>query len=76
MLDHSSVHDGGQLAYLLQPEDSYALFSGSSGYWPGILADPRPAVAFLALGERPNVSGEPPVWMSWTSQYRCSREAW
>jgi hypothetical protein len=59
MLDHSSVHDGGQLAYVLQTEDSSALFSGSSGYWPAIFADLRPAVAFLALGGGPNVSGEP-----------------
>jgi L-ascorbate metabolism protein UlaG (beta-lactamase superfamily) len=59
MLDHSSIHDGGQLAYLLQTEDGSALFSGSSGYWPGIFADLRPDVAFLALAGRPNVSGEP-----------------
>jgi L-ascorbate metabolism protein UlaG (beta-lactamase superfamily) len=59
MLDHSSVHDGGQLAYLLQAEDGSALFSGSSGYWPGIFDGLRPDVAFLALAGRPNVSGEP-----------------
>lgn len=59
MLDHSSIHDGGQLAYLLQTEDGSALFSGSSGYWPGIFAGLRPDVAFLALAGRPNVSGEP-----------------
>ena len=49
MLDHSSMHDGGQLAYLLQTADGSALFSGSSGYWPGIFAGLRPDVAFLAL---------------------------
>jgi len=49
----------GQLAYLLQTGDRSALFSGSSGYWPGIFADLRPDVAFLALAGRPNVSGEP-----------------
>jgi len=38
MLDHSSMHDGGQLAFVLQTEDGSALFSGSSGYWPGIFA--------------------------------------
>jgi L-ascorbate metabolism protein UlaG (beta-lactamase superfamily) len=59
MLDHSSMHDGGQLAYLLQTADGSALFSGSSGYWPGIFAGLRPDVAFLALAGRPNVSGEP-----------------
>jgi 4-amino-4-deoxy-L-arabinose transferase-like glycosyltransferase/L-ascorbate metabolism protein UlaG (beta-lactamase superfamily) len=59
MLAHSSVHDGGQLAFLLQAADSSALFSGSSGYWPGIFAGLRPDVAFLALAGRPNVSGEP-----------------
>ena len=59
MLDHSSMHDGGQLAYLLQTADGSALFSGSCGYWPGIFAGLRPDVAFLALAGRPNVSGEP-----------------
>ena len=59
MGDHSSVHDGGQLAYLLQTTDGSALFSGSSGYWPGIFAGLRPDTAFLALAGRPNVSGEP-----------------
>ena len=59
MLDHSSMHDGGQLAYLLQTADGSALFSGSSGYWPGIFAGLRPDAAFLALAGRPNVSGEP-----------------
>src|ERR1700722_420154 len=59
MLDHSSMHDGGQLAFVLQTEDGSALFSGSSGYWPGIFAGLRPDVAFLALAGRPNVSGEP-----------------
>jgi L-ascorbate metabolism protein UlaG (beta-lactamase superfamily) len=59
MRDHSSMHDGGQLAYLLQTGDGSALFSGSSGYWPGIFAGLRPDVAFLALAGRPNVSGEP-----------------
>ena len=49
MLDHSSTHDGGQLAFVLQTEDGSALFSGSSGYWPGIFAGLRPDVAFLAL---------------------------
>src|SRR3984885_15264341 len=59
MLDHSSTHDGGQLAFVLQTEDGSALFSGSSGYWPGIFAGLRPDAAFLALAGRPNVSGEP-----------------
>jgi L-ascorbate metabolism protein UlaG (beta-lactamase superfamily) len=59
MLDHSSMHDGGQLAFVLQTEDGSALFSGSSGYWPGIFAGLRPDAAFLALAGRPNLSGEP-----------------
>jgi hypothetical protein len=44
---------------VLQTEDGSALFSGSSGYWPGIFAGLRPDAAFLALAGRPNVSGEP-----------------
>ena len=59
MRAHSSNHDGGQLAYLLHTEGGAALFSGSSGYWPGIFANLRPDTAFLALAGRPNVSGEP-----------------
>jgi L-ascorbate metabolism protein UlaG (beta-lactamase superfamily) len=59
MRERSSAHDGGQLAYLLRTADGTALFSGSSGYWPGIFAGLRPDVAFLALAGRPNVSGEP-----------------
>jgi L-ascorbate metabolism protein UlaG (beta-lactamase superfamily) len=59
MLEHSSLHDGGQLAFVLQTADGSALFSGSSGYWPGLFAGLRPDVAFLALAGRPNVSGEP-----------------
>ena len=59
MRAHSSAHDGGQLAFLLQTADGTALFSGSSGYWPGIFAGLRPDVAFLALAGRPNVAGEP-----------------
>jgi L-ascorbate metabolism protein UlaG (beta-lactamase superfamily) len=59
MLAHSSAYHGGQLAYLLRAGDGSALFSGSSGYWPGVFAGLRPDVAFLALAGRPNVSGEP-----------------
>ena len=59
MLDHSSVHDGGQLAYLLQTEDGSALFSGSSGYWPGIFAGLRPDAAFLALAWPPTCPASP-----------------
>lgn len=59
MLAHSSAYHGGQLAYLLRAGDGGALFSGSSGYWPGVFAGLRPDVAFLALAGRPNVSGEP-----------------
>jgi L-ascorbate metabolism protein UlaG (beta-lactamase superfamily) len=59
MREHSSGHDGGQLAYLLRTADGSALFSGSSGYWPGIYRGLQPDVAFLALAGRPNVAGEP-----------------
>jgi L-ascorbate metabolism protein UlaG (beta-lactamase superfamily) len=59
MREHSSDHDGGQLAYLLHTPDGAALVSGSSGYWPGIFAGLRPDTAFLALAGRPNVAGEP-----------------
>ena len=59
MREHSSDRDGGQLAFLLRTGDGTALFSGSSGYWPGIFAGLRPDTAFLALAGRPNVSGEP-----------------
>ena len=59
MREHSSDRDGGQLAFLLRTGDGSALFSGSSGYWPGIFDGLRPDVAFLALAGRPNVSGEP-----------------
>jgi L-ascorbate metabolism protein UlaG (beta-lactamase superfamily) len=59
MRAHSSNHDGGQLAFLLRTAAGSALFSGSSGYWPGIFAGLQPDVAFLALAGRPNVSGEP-----------------
>lgn len=59
MLAHSSACHGGQLAYLPRAGDGTALFSGSSGYWPGVFAGLRPDVAFLALAGRPNVSGEP-----------------
>ena len=59
MREHSSGHDGGQLAYLLRTGEGSALFSGSSGYWPGIYDGLQPDVAFLALAGRPNVAGEP-----------------
>jgi L-ascorbate metabolism protein UlaG (beta-lactamase superfamily) len=59
MREHSSGHDGGQLAYLLRTGEGSALFSGSSGYWPGIYHGLQPDVAFLALAGRPNVAGEP-----------------
>jgi L-ascorbate metabolism protein UlaG (beta-lactamase superfamily) len=59
MREHSSDRDGGQLAFLLRTGDGSALFSGSSGYWPGIFAGLQPDAAFLALAGRPNVSGEP-----------------
>jgi L-ascorbate metabolism protein UlaG (beta-lactamase superfamily) len=54
-----SMHDGGQLAYLLSTAEGSVLVSGSSGYWKGIFAGLRPDVALLALAGRPNVDGEP-----------------
>jgi L-ascorbate metabolism protein UlaG (beta-lactamase superfamily) len=54
-----SMHDGGQLAYLLLTSDGSLLVSGSSGYWQGIFSGLRPDVALLALAGRPNVDGEP-----------------
>jgi len=54
-----SMHDGGQLSYLLITEEGSLLVSGSSGYWSGIFAGLQPDVALLALAGRPNVDGEP-----------------
>ena len=59
MMKRSSVHDGGQLAFLLTNGSGSILVSGSAGYWSGIYADLRPDVALLALAGRPNVDGEP-----------------
>jgi L-ascorbate metabolism protein UlaG (beta-lactamase superfamily) len=59
MLDRSSTHDGGQLAFLLATGSGSVLVSGSAGYWRGILAGLRPDVALLSVGGRPNVNGEP-----------------
>ncbi len=59
MLEKSSAHDGGQLAFLLVNRAGSILVSGSAGYWKGIFADLRPDVALLAVSGRPNVDGEP-----------------
>ncbi len=59
MLEKSSAHDGGQLAFLLNNRSGSVLVSGSAGYWRGIFADLRPDVALLAIAGRPNVDGEP-----------------
>jgi L-ascorbate metabolism protein UlaG (beta-lactamase superfamily) len=56
---HSSGHDGGQLAYLLETPEGSIFVSGSSGYWAGLIRDLRPDVAVLALNGRPNIDGEP-----------------
>jgi L-ascorbate metabolism protein UlaG (beta-lactamase superfamily) len=45
MLDRSSTHDGGQLAFLLSTGSGSVLVSGSAGYWRGIFAGLRPDVA-------------------------------
>ncbi len=59
MLDRSSIHDGGQLAFLLTTGSGSVLVSGSAGYWRGIFAGLRPDVALLSVAGRPNVDGEP-----------------
>jgi L-ascorbate metabolism protein UlaG (beta-lactamase superfamily) len=57
--EHTSAHDGGQLAFHLVSSEGSALVSGSAGCWRGILADLRPDVAILSASGRPNVDGEP-----------------
>jgi L-ascorbate metabolism protein UlaG (beta-lactamase superfamily) len=59
MLDTTSAHDGGQLAFLLANASGSILVSGSAGYWRGLYTDLRPDVALLSLAGRPNVDGEP-----------------
>lgn len=59
MLERSSRHDGGQLAFHLTSPRGSVLVSGSAGYWRGIFSDLRPDVALLSVGGRPNVDGEP-----------------
>jgi L-ascorbate metabolism protein UlaG (beta-lactamase superfamily) len=59
MLDRSSTHDGGQLAFLLSTGSGSVLVSGSAGYWRGIFGGLRPDVALLSVAGRPNVDGEP-----------------
>jgi L-ascorbate metabolism protein UlaG (beta-lactamase superfamily) len=59
MMQRSSVHDGGQLAFFVTNGAGSILVSGSAGYWSGIYADLRPDVALLSLAGRPNVDGEP-----------------
>jgi len=55
----TSMHDGGQLAYLLVTKDGSVLMSGGAGYWRGIFTGLRPDLALLSLSGRPNVDGEP-----------------
>jgi len=59
MNEACSLHDGGQLAYLLTTTGGSMLVSASAGYWRGIFDGLRPDVALLSLGGRPNVDGEP-----------------
>jgi L-ascorbate metabolism protein UlaG (beta-lactamase superfamily) len=59
MLEHTSVHDGGQLSFLLTNGSGSILVSGSAGYWRGLFTGLRPDVALLSVGGRPNVDGEP-----------------
>jgi L-ascorbate metabolism protein UlaG (beta-lactamase superfamily) len=59
MLERSSTHDGGQLAFLLADGTGSLLVSGSAGYWRGIFTGLCPDVAVLSVGGRPNLDGEP-----------------
>jgi L-ascorbate metabolism protein UlaG (beta-lactamase superfamily) len=59
MLERSSTHDGGQLAFLLRTESGSVLVSGSAGYWRGIFKGLRPDVALLSVAGRPSLDGEP-----------------
>ena len=59
MMDSTSAHDGGQLAFLLTNASGSILVSGSAGYWRGLYTDLRPDVALLSVAGRPNVDGEP-----------------
>jgi L-ascorbate metabolism protein UlaG (beta-lactamase superfamily) len=59
MMERSSAHDGGQLAFLLMTGSGSMLVSGSAGYWRGIYRGLRPDVALLSVAGRPNVDGEP-----------------
>lgn len=59
MLERSSTHDGGQLAFFLTDGSGSMLVSGSAGYWQGIFAGLRPDLALLSVGGRPNLDGEP-----------------
>lgn len=59
MLESTSAHDGGQLAFLLTNGSESILASGSAGYWRGLYTDLRPDVALLSVAGRPNVDGEP-----------------
>jgi L-ascorbate metabolism protein UlaG (beta-lactamase superfamily) len=59
MLETTSEHDGGQLAFLLTHGSGSILVSGSAGYWRGLYTGLKPDVALLSLAGRPNVDGEP-----------------
>jgi L-ascorbate metabolism protein UlaG (beta-lactamase superfamily) len=59
MLETTSAHDGGQLAFLLMQGSGSILVSGSAGYWRGLYAGLGPDMALLSLAGRPNVDGEP-----------------
>jgi L-ascorbate metabolism protein UlaG (beta-lactamase superfamily) len=58
-IDRSSIHDGGQLSYLVETPDGSVFVSSSAGYWSGIVRDLRADVAIIAASGRPNVNGEP-----------------
>ncbi len=59
LLQRSSTHDGGQLAFFLMTESGSILVSGSAGYWRGIYKKLRPDVALLSVAGRPNLDGDP-----------------
>src|ERR1700691_5207727 len=54
-----SIHDGGQLSYLVETPNGSVFVSSSAGYWSGIVRDLRADVAIIAASGRPNVDGEP-----------------
>lgn len=59
MLKHTSISDGGQLAYLLTSPKGSVLVSGSAGCYRSVYSELRPDMALLSVAGRPNLDGEP-----------------